>query len=202
MLLMLLLVLPTMLLLPWGSATDAQEGNRGRGFGEHINWRPYDDALKEAKASGLPIMLIVHKSWCGACKGTHLRLSRPRGGPGPVQIIVTDAMMTTTMPPPLLCAALKPKFALSKEIAELSHNFVMVNVEDEDEPEAPEFSPDGGYIPRILFLDMDGKVHPEIINEDGNPKYKYFYSSPSQVLASMTEAEKKLTGDVKGRDEL
>lgn len=39
------------------------------GFGEHIKWYKLDDALEEAKSTNLPIMLVVHKTWCGACKG-------------------------------------------------------------------------------------------------------------------------------------
>uniref|UniRef100_A0A2K6SVM5 Thioredoxin domain containing 12 n=1 Tax=Saimiri boliviensis boliviensis TaxID=39432 RepID=A0A2K6SVM5_SAIBB len=106
----------------------------GKGFGDHIHWRTLEDGKKEAAASGLPLMVIIHKSWCGACK-------------------------------------------------------------DEEEPKDEDFSPDGGYIPRILFLDPSGKVHPEIINENGNPSYKYFYVSAEQVVQGMKEAQERLTGD-------
>uniref|UniRef100_F7I0E2 Thioredoxin domain containing 12 n=1 Tax=Callithrix jacchus TaxID=9483 RepID=F7I0E2_CALJA len=128
----------------------------GKGFGDHIHWRTLEDGKKEAAASGLPLMVIIHKSWCGACK------------------------------------ALKPKFAESTEISELSHNFVMVNLECLK------------YLSIVIaakpcailsITDPSGKVHPEIINENGNPSYKYFYVSAEQVVQGMKEAQERLTGD-------
>ncbi|XP_030852344.1 thioredoxin domain-containing protein 12-like [Strongylocentrotus purpuratus] len=134
------------------------QDTKGRGLGEQYDWVTFEDGLKLAKENNKPMMLVIHKTWCGACK------------------------------------ALKPKFAASEEILKLSSDFVMVNVEDDEEPEGSQFQPDGGYIPRILFLNSDGVVQPDLINTLGNPQYKYFYSNALMVTEAMKSAVKALGG--------
>lgn len=51
-----------------------------------------------------------------------------------------------------IVTAFKPKFAGSAAALELSQHFVMVNTIDNEEPKETKYEPDGGYIPRILFL--------------------------------------------------
>ncbi|XP_039277474.1 thioredoxin domain-containing protein 12 [Nilaparvata lugens] len=49
------------------ASADVNEG-LAKGFGEQIAWKTLDKGLDEAKSKQLPVMLIIHKSWCGACK--------------------------------------------------------------------------------------------------------------------------------------
>jgi len=138
-----------------------------RGWNNNIDWLNFDDGLKASKAEQKPMMLLIHKSWCGACK------------------------------------KLKPKFAEDKQIEELSKNFIMVNTLDEEEPTEKQYSPDGGYIPRILFLDSEGKVDTSIVNKFGNPNYRYFYPVPTAIIDSMKTAVAKFSSAPRrGADEL
>ena len=95
--------------------------------------------------------MLVHKTWCGACK------------------------------------ALKRAWNDDAAIESLSAKFVMTNCEDDEEPDGEKWTPDGGYIPRLMFVGDDGDLL-EVINEKGNPQYKYYYSSPAQVTAAMESA--------------
>lgn len=38
------------------------------GWNDRIAWRGLDEGLAEAQASGMPIMMVVHTSWCGNCQ--------------------------------------------------------------------------------------------------------------------------------------
>ena len=37
-----------------------------RGWGDSIVWSSYTDGLATAKRENKPVMLFVHKTWCGA----------------------------------------------------------------------------------------------------------------------------------------
>lgn len=83
------------------------------------------------------------------------------------------------------CRKLKPKFSTSREIETLSCGFVLISLMDDDLPKAKKFQPDGDYVPRILFVNPQGTVMVEIINEEGSSDYKYFYGEPSSIARSM-----------------
>jgi len=136
------------------SSAEDTSGTRdlSNGWGQSFAWQDsLDTALSQASQQWKPLMLIIHKSWCGACKN------------------------------------LKAEFSTDDEILELRENFVMINLGDENEPSDELFKPDGSYIPRILFLHPDGSLLKDIINKDGNPKFKYFYASSDDVLDSMED---------------
>ena len=88
------------------------------------------------------------------------------------------------------CKALRPRFAESAAIAAHADAFVMVNVVDDEEPQEERFKPDGGYIPRILFLNgRSGAVMTDVVNAGGNDKYKYYYSDPGGIALSMQKVK-------------
>eukprot|EP01120_Amphizonella_sp_Union-15-10_P017654 TRINITY_DN9867_c0_g1_i1.p1 TRINITY_DN9867_c0_g1~~TRINITY_DN9867_c0_g1_i1.p1 ORF type:complete len:157 (-),score=21.13 TRINITY_DN9867_c0_g1_i1:15-485(-) len=93
------------------------------------------------------------------------------------------------------CKSLKNSLKDFHEFVEASKDFNMVNIEEEtEEPPSSgnDFLPDGGYIPRLFFVSTDGAVHHEIYNKNGNPTYKYFYQSPTQIVDAMTQAKSLL----------
>ena len=130
------------------------------GFGENVNWIDYEAALADTLK---PTLVILHKSWCPACK------------------------------------SLKPKILESSEFEKLSGKFSLVNVK-EDNPvhDLAEFNIDGTYIPRVFFLDPDGKVLSDIANANGNPNYKYYHYQVSTILDAM----KKVLHEFPVKDEL
>ncbi|TMS36447.1 hypothetical protein L596_003606 [Steinernema carpocapsae] len=51
------------------------------GFGDEVEWVQWDNAISIAMDLNKPILLLVHKTWCGACKAlkTTFRVSTNRG---------------------------------------------------------------------------------------------------------------------------
>lgn len=83
------------------------------------------------------------------------------------------------------CRALKPKFESSKDIEALSASFILISLEDDDLPKDKKYMPDGDYVPRVLFLNSQGVLMTDVVNDRGSQEYKYFYSEPEQIVRSM-----------------
>jgi len=150
----------TLVLAVWLLAC-AHASPLGRGFGDDVDWVSYEDGLKQAKESGKPLLVLLHASWCGACR------------------------------------ALKPKIEKSAEFKELVKQFVAVNAQNDESPhDLPEYKIDGGYVPRIIFANSNGDLLRDYINREGNPQYKYFYSTAEPLLASMKQVLKDQKKDL------
>lgn len=122
-----------------------------RGWGEAYRWETLDAAKAAAAADGKGVMVVIWKSWCGACK------------------------------------ALRPKFADDQNLqsAVRTTGWHIVNTSDDEEPTEDLYKPDGGYIPRIIFLDSNGK---RLDVGSGNPKYSAFFAEPKQIADALRKA--------------
>uniref|UniRef100_A0A915PGC1 Thioredoxin domain-containing protein n=1 Tax=Setaria digitata TaxID=48799 RepID=A0A915PGC1_9BILA len=85
------------------------------------------------------------------------------------------------------CQALRNEFKNSRqrdELVELSEKFVMVNTEDDEEPEDERYAPDGRYIPRLFFLDTNGDVLKGMENTN-YPDNKHYFPRIPEIIEKM-----------------
>ena len=83
------------------------------------------------------------------------------------------------------CRELKQRF-FEPALAETSERFIMVNVDQDDTPEALRHGPDGKYLPRILFFDPQGRLDATLSNPTRS-KYKYFYTMHDDLVGMMRQ---------------
>uniref|UniRef100_A0A915BDL8 Thioredoxin domain-containing protein n=1 Tax=Parascaris univalens TaxID=6257 RepID=A0A915BDL8_PARUN len=98
------------------------------------------------------------------------------------------------------CQALKSTFRSSTdrdEFVKLSKEFVMVNTEDDEEPNDERYSPDGQYIPRIFFLDVDGTPFENINNKASYPRNSHYFPQLPNLIKAMNKALKAFGSPMK-----
>ncbi|NWX07530.1 AGR2 protein, partial [Caloenas nicobarica] len=86
--------------------------------------------------------------------------------------------------------ALKKAFAESKDIQKLAEQFVLLNLVYETTDK--NLSPDGQYVPRILFIDPSLTVRADITGRYSNRLYAYEPSDISLLYSNMQKAQKLL----------
>lgn len=62
---------------------------------------------------------------------------------------------------------------------------------DQAPDQAATYAPDGGYVPRSMFLTSDGTLNPGL--QSGRPDFRYFLNpdDPRQLLDLMAQATAK-----------
>jgi protein-disulfide reductase (glutathione) len=85
------------------------------------------------------------------------------------------------------CQKLKRSFADPK-LERLSEQFVMVHVDQDQNPEATLYGPDGQYIPRVMFLDEQGTVDQRLQNPNRPNRHRFFYTPQEDLVAAMRQA--------------
>jgi protein-disulfide reductase (glutathione) len=153
------------------------------------SWGPYAwESLAGAKAAaavdGKPIMVLVYSSHCGACHQL-----RPKFASDEQLLQLSDRLhlvqlQNTDKDAHGACRhrICRPCNAPTGAVIQTAPAFI-----------APAscraaLSPDGGYVPRCLFLDSAGVLKRNVFNSAGNPKFKHFYPSPAQIVESIHRA--------------
>lgn len=84
------------------------------------------------------------------------------------------------------CKALQPVF-FDPTLVDVASKFVMINVDQDLEPDVLKHAPDGQYIPRVLFFSAKGELDPELLNPS-RTRYKYFYTPQDDLVGTMRRA--------------
>ena len=131
-------------------------------------------------------MLIIHKSWCGACK----KLKSLFANDDEVRWQSHISLCSTLYDWPCPGIGVKWEFCHDKpgrwpgakwwEIQTRWWLHSEVGIENISYSNHEQFS-------RIFFLHPEGSLLKDITNKEGNPKFKYYYYSTESLLDSMEQ---------------
>ena len=121
----------------------------------------YQQAKAQAEREGKPILALVHKSWCAACKALKKDFSRESEG--------LDRVV---------------KASENYVMVNLEDDASEGEWEQELQPE------DAAYIPHVVFFDYDGAQRPDI-KSSSNEQYPYYYHSAASIADVMESALSK-----------
>jgi len=123
-----------------------------------VKWNTIESALEQSKTSKKPIMFLVHRTTCPACKAT-------------IKMITRD-----------------------EKFKEKSEGFILADVEDDVEEElADSFDVDGTYVPRLYFLDPEGKIWKDLWNVGTNYlDNKFYFFEAGSIYRAMEKAKAKM----------
>ncbi|XP_032847586.1 anterior gradient protein 3 isoform X1 [Tyto alba] len=140
-----------------------------RGWGDEITWvQTYEEGLYQAKKSNKPLMVIHHLEDCQYCQE------------GKAAFEMDFRMIMSFL-------ALKKAFAENEEIQEMAqNNFVMLNLMHETTDK--NLSPDGQYVPRIMFVDPSLTVRADITGRYSNRLYTYEPQDIPFLIENMKKA--------------
>lgn len=92
------------------------------------------------------------------------------------------------------CRALKPAFE-DRELAKLTRDFVMVNVDQDEDPSVRAYAIDGTYVPRVVFVDPKTGEPIEDLRNPSRHQSLYYYSPHDDLLGVMKKAIARYASD-------
>ena len=98
------------------------------------------------------------------------------------------------------CKALLKSISRDTEFKTKTAGFLLADIEDDvDEKKADSYDVDGGYVPRVYFLDPEGEVIESIWNIGTNYiTSKYYYYDMVSIYRGMEKAKKHMETWVPG----
>ena len=145
-------------------------------------WRSLAEGKAESAATGKPMLLLVWKTWCGACKSLRPRFASSSAIAAEASNFVMVNVVDDEEPAD---AMYKPEDAGYSACVRLSS--------PQSPPPPAHLTPSPPSspptVPRILFFDKSHKLMGDVTS--GNDKYKFFYGDDGAIAGAMRRAAAK-----------
>lgn len=128
-------------------------------FGNAINWRKFQDGLREIMNEHKPGVILIEKTWCSSCKKVGAKFQQ-------------DSELLELSKDFVMISCVDDEEPDYDEFRPGTINTVSNRI-------------DGSYYPRFFFVDKNGNIDYSIASQPEGGLYRYYYSSPSTFKENM-----------------